>query len=170
MPGCRWVQGITMNTPGTVRNNIVYRVAGAGIHLWRDANKVIVFNNTVAASNTGILVGPKAPAHAFNNIVFDNRYGVAEQGASGKHNSYRNNLVFGNREADWRLAQGMRHSGTVAAPPAFLSYTRTGTPDFRLAADSPAIGKGLELGADGPDFYGKSRGQREAVDLGACQH
>jgi hypothetical protein len=169
-PGCRWVQGITVNTPGTVRNNIVYRVAGAGIHLWRDANKVIVVNNTVAASNTGILVGPNDHTLAFNNIVFDNRYGVAEQGATGKHNSYRNNLVFGNKEADWRLAQGMRHSGTVAAAPGFLSYTRTGTPDFRLAADSPAIGKGLELGADGPDFYGKSRGQRDAVDLGACQH
>jgi hypothetical protein len=106
----------------------------------------------------------------FNNIVFDNRYGISEQGATGKHNSYRNNLVFGNREADWRLAQGMQHSGTVAEAPGFVAYTRRGTPDFRLAADSPAIGKGLEHGADGPDFYGKARGQRDAVDLGACQH
>jgi hypothetical protein len=168
--GCRTMQGIHVNTPGTVRNNIVYRVAEAGIHLWHDANKVIVVNNTVAASNTGILVGPKAHTHVFNNIVVDNRYGVAEQGATGKHNSYRNNLVFGNKEADWRLARGMRHSGTVAESPGFLSYTRTGTPDFRLAADSPAIGKGLEHGADGADFYGRSRGQRDAVDLGACQH
>jgi hypothetical protein len=178
-PGCRYVQGIYVNTPGTVRNNIVYRVAEAGIHLWHDAHKVIVVNNTITASNTGILVGggdfyhtkgPNDHTHVFNNIVFDNRYGISEQGATGKHNSYRNNLVFKNKEADWRLADGMRHSGTVAAAPGFLGYSRSGTPDFRLAAGSPAIGKGIENGADGPDFYGKVRTQRDAVDIGACQH
>ena len=78
--------------------------------------------------------------------------------------------MSGNRDADWRLAEGMRHFGTVAAAPGFVGYTRSGTPDFRLADGSPAIGKGLEHGADGPDFYGKSRGQTDAVDLGACQH
>jgi hypothetical protein len=178
-PGCRYVQGIYVNTPGTVRNNIVYRVAEAGIHLWHDAHKVIVVNNTVTASNTGILVGggdfyhtkgPNDHTHVFNNIVYDNRYGISEQGATGKHNSYRNNLVFGNKEADWRLADGMRHSGTIAAAPGFLSYSRSGTPDFRLAAGSAAIGKGIENGADGPDFYGKTRAERDALDIGACQH
>jgi hypothetical protein len=175
-PGCRDVRGVAMNTPGTVRNNIVYRVAGAGIHLRQDAHKVIVVNNTVAATGTGILVdggrgrGSSDHNHVFNNIVFDNRTGIAELGATGRHNSYRHNLVYGNRDGDWRLAEGMRHSGTVAAAPGFIGYSRTGTPDFRLAADSAAIGKGLEHGADGPDFYGKSRGQAESIDLGACQH
>jgi len=178
-PGCRYVQGIAMSTPGTVRNNIVYRVTEAGIHLWHDANRVVVVNNTVTASNTGILVGggdfyhskgPNDHTRVFNNIVFDNRYGISEEGATGKHNSYRNNLVFGNRRADWRLAEGMRPVGTVAAAPGFIGYSRSGTPDFRLAADSPAIGKGLEHGADGPDFYGKLRGPADAVDIGACQH
>jgi hypothetical protein len=178
-PGCRYVQGIYVNTPATVRNNIVYRVAAAGIHLWHDAHQVVVVNNTITASNTGILVGggdfyhtrgPNDNTHVFNNIVYDNRYGISEQGATGKHNSYRNNLVFSNKEADWRLAEGMRHSGTITAAPGFVSYARSGTPDFRLAAGSPAIGKGIENGADGPDFYGKARGQRDAIDLGACQH
>jgi hypothetical protein len=178
-PGCRSMQGIDVETPGTVRNNIVYRVADAAIRLWRDAHKVIVVNNTIAASNTGILVGggdlhhsksPNDHTHVLNNIVFDNRYGIAEQGATGKHNSYRNNLVFANKEADWNLSAGKRHSGTIAAAPGFVGYARAGTPDFRLAADSPAIGKGIENGADGPDFYGKTRGQRDAIDLGACQH
>jgi hypothetical protein len=178
-PRCRYLQGIAVGTTGTVRNNIVYRVAEAGIRLWRDAYKVIVVNNTVTASNTGILVGGgdfhhtkglNDHTHVFNNIVFDNRYGIAEQGATGKHNSYRNNLVFANKEADWHLAEGMRHTGTIAAAPAFVGYSRGGTPDFRLAAGSPAIGKGIENGADGPDFYGKTRGQRDAIDVGACQH
>jgi hypothetical protein len=178
-PDCPYVQGIYLNTPGTVRNNVVYRVAAAGIRLWHDAHRVIVINNTVAASNTGILVGggefhhttgPNDHTHVLNNIVYDNRYGIAEQGATGKHNSYRNNLVFGNKKADWHLAEGMNHFGTVAAAPAFLGYSRKGTPDFRLASGSPAIGKGIEHSADGLDFYGKRRGQADGVDIGACQH
>ncbi|WP_296952286.1 DUF1565 domain-containing protein [uncultured Massilia sp.] len=151
-PGCRWVQGIYVNTPAVVRGNVVYRIAAAGIHLWHDAREVVVVNNTVVASTTGIVVGggdfyhasgPNDHTRVLNNIVFDNRYGILEQGQTGKHNSYRNNLVFGNREDDWRLAPGMTHSGTVAAPPGFVGYTREGTPDLRLAATSPAIGRGL---------------------------
>jgi hypothetical protein len=140
---------------------------------------VIVANNTVTASNTGIVVGggdfyhtngPDDHTRVFNNIVFDNRYGISEQGATGRHNSYRNNLVFQNSEADWRLAKGMTHSGTVAAAPRFLDYERDGTPDFRLAAHSPAIGRGLEGGAEGPDFNGRARSRAAAIDIGACQH
>jgi hypothetical protein len=170
-PGCRGMQGIAVDAPGGIRNNIVYRVSGTGVHLGRAARHAIVANNTVAASNTGILAGD-AGGHVqvYNNIVFDNRTGIADQGAAGRRNSYRNNLVFKNSEGDWRLATGMAHSGTVAAPPGFLDYDRTGTPDFRLAAQSPAIGKGLEQGAEGPDFFGKMRARAAAVDIGACQH
>jgi hypothetical protein len=178
-PGCRTMHGIQVDTPGSIRNNIVYRAAEAGIRLWHDASHVVVANNTVTASNTGILVGdggvhqaagPDDHARVYNNIVFDNRYGIAEQGETGRHNSYRNNLVFKNSDADWRLAPGMAHTGTVAAAPAFLDYSRNGTPDFRLAAHSPAIGKGLDQGADGPDFFGKIRARAAAIDIGACQH
>jgi hypothetical protein len=182
-PGCRYVQGIYFATTGSIRNNIVYRVAEAGIHLWHDAREVVIANNTVAASNTGILVGggdfyhtqgPDDHTRVFNNIVFDNRYGISEQGATGPNNSYRNNLVFQNSEGDWQLAKGMSHSGTVAQAPRFLDYRRDGTPDFRLAAHSPAIGRGLDAdirsGADGPDFNGKTRTRAAAIDIGACQH
>jgi hypothetical protein len=178
-PGCRYMQGIYVATRGVIRNNIVYRVAAAGIHLWHDAREVVVANNTVAASTTGIVVGggdfyhtrgPDDHTRVFNNIVFDNRFGISEQGATGRHNSYRNNLVFQNSEEDWRLAKGMTHSGTVAAAPRFLAYDRDGTPDFRLAEHSPAIGRGLEGAAEGPDFFGKVRARAAAIDIGACQH
>ena len=178
-PGCRWVQGIYVSTPAAIRDNVVYRVAEAGIHLWHDAHDVVVANNTVTASNTGILVGggdfyhtdgPNDHTRVVNNIVYDNRYGISEQGATGPHNSYRNNLVFDNTEGDWHLAKGMTHSGTVAAAPRFVAYTRDGTPDFCLADDSPAIGKGLHDADAGPDFHGKARPAKEAMDIGACQH
>ena len=115
---------IYVNTPAIVRNNVVYRIAAAGIHLWHDAHDVVVANNTVTASDTGIVVGagdfshtsePNDHTQVFNNIVFDNRRGISEQGATGPHNSYRNNLVFGNPDGDWQLATGMTHTGTVAA-------------------------------------------------------
>ena len=178
-PGCRWVQGIYVNTPATIRNNVVYRVAAAGIHLWHDAHDVVVANNTVTASSTGIVVGggdfyhtqgPNDHTRVVNNIVYDNRYGISEQGSTGPHNTYRNNLVFANPDGDWHLADGMAHNGTVMAEPRFVAYTRDGTPDFRLAADSPAIGKGLHDGDTGPDFHGKARPEKEGVDIGACQH
>jgi hypothetical protein len=176
---CRSLHGIDIGTAAGIRNNIVYRVGDAGIHLRREARHVVVANNTVTASNTGILVGGAGSPHdkrpddrtqVYNNIVFDNRYGVSDQGGSGRRNSYRNNLVFKNSEADWRLAPGIVHAGTVAAAPGFVDYSREGTPDFRLAARSPAIGKGLEQGADGPDFFGKMRARASTVDIGACQH
>jgi parallel beta-helix repeat protein len=177
--GCRFVQGIYINTPGTVRNNIVYRVAEAGIHLWHDANNVIIANNTVTASNTGIVVGggdyyytrgPNDHTYVFNNIVYDNRMGIFEQGATGRNNRYRNNLVFQNKDADWKLLNGLEHQGTVAAAPAFVAYSRHGTPDFGLAANSPAIGKGLPGQPDTVDFHGKPRTASTGIDLGAIQH
>jgi hypothetical protein len=177
--GCRFVHGIYINTPGTVRNNIVYRVAAAGIHLWHDATSVKIVNNTVTASNTGILVGggdfyytkgPNDYTDVLNNIVYDNKLGIAEQGATGKHNRYSNNLVFQNAGADWRLLNGLVHQGSLAAPPGFLAYSRSGTPDFRLAASSPAVGTGLPDQAGTADFQGKARSGATGIDLGALQH
>jgi hypothetical protein len=178
-PGCRWVQGIYVNTPATIRNNVVYRIAAAGIHLWHDAHDVVVANNTVTASDKGIVVGggdfyqtggPNDRTRVVNNIVYDNRHGILEQGATGPHNVYSHNLVAGNPDGDWHLADGMTHSGTVTDEPRFVAYTRDGTPDFALAQDSPAIGTGLHEADVGPDFHGKTRPAKEAVDIGACQH
>jgi hypothetical protein len=177
--GCRFVHGIYINTPGTVRNNIVYRVAAAGIHLWHDATNVIIVNNTVTSSHTGIVVGggdfyytrgPNDHTDVLNNIVYDNKMGIVEQGATGKNNRYRNNLVFQNGDADWRLQSGLVHQGSLAQPPGFVAYTRSGTPDFRLAANSPAVGTGLQGHAGTADFHGKPRSSATGIDLGALQH
>jgi hypothetical protein len=177
--GCRYIQGIYINTPGTVKNNVVYRVAEAGIHLWHDATNVIITNNTVAASNTGIVVGggdfyyttgPNDHTHVYNNIVYDNKNGISEQGSTGRNNSYRNNLVFQNPGGDWSLGSGMVHSGTVAAAPGFVAYSRSGTPDFRLAKHSPAIGKGIATYAHPTDVDGAPRTAGSGYDIGAYQH
>lgn len=176
---CISIQGININTPGTVANNIVYRASEAGIHLWHDASNVVVANNTVAASNSGIVVGggdfyytsgPNDHTLVSNNIVYDNKNGILERGATGKNNRYNNNLVFQNTGGDWRLSNGLVPAGSVAAPPQFLDYSRSGTPDFRLSSTSPAIGKGSATQASASDIKGAIRNVASGFDIGAYQH
>jgi hypothetical protein len=175
---CNSAKGIYLNTTGTVKNNVVYAIGGAAIQLWHDAKKVVVANNTVANSNTGVVVGggdfylakgANDYTSVVNNIVFDNKYGIAEQGATGKNNAYRNNLVFQNATANWGLRNGLSHSGTITAPPQFVRYAKSGTPDFHLLGTSPAIGKALPEHALAADFEGKARPKDAGYDIGAFQ-
>ncbi len=176
---CRFMQGIYISTPGSARNNIVFNVGGAAIQLWHDANHVVVANNTVAGSTIGILVGggdfyhtkgPNDYTMVHNNIVYDNKYGIWEQGATGTHNSYRSNLVFQNGVADWQLRNGLVHSGTIAQAPLFVKYGKNAWPDFRLQPGSPALGKGTLEHAAPNDITGKARPKAGAIDIGAFQH
>jgi parallel beta-helix repeat protein len=177
--GCRFVHGIYVSTSGRIRNNIVYRVAEGGIHLWHDARDVIITNNTVTASNTGIIVGggnnyfssgPNDHTAVYSNIVYDNQRGIAEHGKTGPNNSYRNNLVYQNAIYNWRLKAGMTHSGTVSAAPLFVDNARAGNPSLRLSPGSPAIGRATPAYAEGTDFAGRPRDARAGYDIGALQH
>ncbi|QYF93528.1 DUF1565 domain-containing protein [Massilia sp. PAMC28688] len=177
--GCRFVQGIYVSTSGTVKNNVVYRVAEGAIHLWHDATNVIITNNTVTASNTGIIVGggdyyhtrgPNNNTIVANNIVYDNKMGISEQGQTGTGNRYTNNLVYQNSTYNFQLKNGLTHSGTIGAAPGFKSYTRTGTPDLHITTTSPAIGKGTATNAPATDFDGRPRNATTGYDIGAYQH
>jgi hypothetical protein len=176
--GCRFVQGIYISTSGSAKNNVVYNISGAGIQMWHDARNVKVINNTITASMTGILVGggdfyhtkgPNDYTNVHNNIIYDNKYGIWEQGATGVNNTYRNNLVYGNPQGDWQLRNGLSHSGTVTEAPQFVRYARQGERDFRLRGDSPAIGAGTEEHAAVTDAVGRLRSQATGIDLGAYQ-
>jgi len=175
-PGCRYMHGIYVSTTASVRGNVVYRVSGAGIHLWHDANRVTVRGNTVAASGTGIVVGggdfyhskgPNDHTHVSNNIVYDNDNGILEQGAIGRHNSFRNNLVYQNAGDDWKLSPGREHVGSISAPPQFVEYSASGTPDFRLRRGSPAIGQGLPSESAPPGSGNTGARPMRKADIGA---
>ena len=175
-PGCRHMHGIHVSTTASVRGNVVYRVSGAGIHLWHDANRVTVRGNTVAASGTGIVVGggdfyhskgPNDHTHVSNNIVYDNDNGILEQGAIGRHNSFRNNLVYQNAGDDWKLSPGREHVGSISAPPQFVEYSASGTPDFRLRPGSPAIGQGLPSESASPGSGNAGARPMRNADIGA---
>ncbi|MGF6274436.1 hypothetical protein ABIB38_002818 [Massilia sp. UYP11] len=175
--GCTYVQGIYHSTSGTIKNNVVYRVGSAAIHLWHDATDLQIVNNTVSSSVFGIIVGggdfyfTKAGAnnvHVHNNIVYDNKYGISEQGTTGKGNTYKNNLVTKNTTYNFQLRNGLTHTGTISSEPLFAGYSRTAaTPDYKLTASSPAIGRGLATYAPKTDIDGKARGG--SIDLGAYQ-
>jgi hypothetical protein len=177
--GCRFVQGIYVSTSGTVKNNVVYRVAEGAIHLWHDANNVIITNNTVTASNTGIIVGggdyyhtsgPNNNTMVANNIVYNNKMGISEQGQTGTGNRYTNNLVYQNSTYNYSLKNGLQPTASISAVPGFVAYTASGTPDLHLIGSSPAIGKGTASNALPTDFDGKPRNASTGYDIGAYQH
>lgn len=176
--GCRFVQGISISTSGSAMNNIVYNIGGAGIQMWHDARNVIVTNNTITGSTIGILVGggdfyhtkgPNDHTSVHNNIIYDNKHGIWEQGDTGINNTYRNNLVFQNTVADWQLRNGLQHTGTIAQAPQFVQYDRNGDRDFRLRSSSPAIGAGTVEHASPNDAAGRLRSPASGIDLGAYQ-
>jgi hypothetical protein len=178
--GCKFIQGIYISTSGSVKNNVVFRVGEAAIHLWHDANHVTITNNTITSSHYGIIVGGGdfykiSTGNDYtvvnSNIVFDNTYGISEQGKTGTHNSYSNNLVYGNTGSNISLKNGLTAKNTIAKNPLFTSYARsTYMPNFKPTAASPAVGKGIAAGAHPTDFDGKPRNASTGYDIGAYQH
>jgi parallel beta-helix repeat protein len=178
--GCTYVQGIYVSTSGTIKNNLVYRVGAVGIHLWHDATDVVITNNTVTSSNFGMVVGggdfyyTTAGAnnvYVANNIIYDNKYGISEQGKTGTGNKYINNLVFQNPTYNISLRNGLKATGTISSNPLFKAYSRTAaTPDYHLTTSSPAIGRGTATNAYPTDLDGKPRNASTGYDLGAYQH
>ena len=178
--GCTYVQGIYVSTSGTIKNNVVYRVGSAAIHLWHDATNVKIINNTVSSSVFGIIVGggdfyfTTAGAnnvHVHNNIVYDNKYGISEQGKTGTANTYKNNLVFKNTTYNWQLRNGLKHTGTITSDPLLVGYSRTAAfPNFKPSTSSPAIARGLSTYAPATDIDGRPRNASTGYDMGAYQH
>ena len=190
IPGsCNKVQGIYhSNLRGHIYNNIVYRAAGFGIHLWHAANNVVIMNNTLFANGAGTVGGGMvvgtgdAPGGIVldntiiaNNIVFNNPPGgIIEYCSSGvncigTHNSVTNNLVYGNGKIGISLRVGSAYN-TIAADPQFVNYIADGTGDYHLKTSSPAIDAGSSLNAPSTDLDSNARPQGAHYDIGAYEH
>ena len=176
---CKYIQGIYVSTSGSVKNNLVYRVGEAAIHLWHDATNVIITNNMVADSHYGIIVGGgdfyfttagNNNTVVSNNILYNNGIGISEQGRTGTSNRYANNLLFKNGTAI-SLRNGLKATNTVSSDPLFAGYSATAAaPNFRLTSSSPAIGRGTATDAPATDIDGKPRNSSVGFDIGAYQH
>ncbi len=146
---CNTVQGIYVtNQNNRVSNNIVSGIAAVGINQWHGGTASTIINNTIFHSKIGIVIGQgnngatlagSQNNYVANNIVYDNKSGIAELGRVGGNNRYVNNLVYSNG-TDWRVKGEVR--GTISADPRFVHYEVNGSGDYRLQRTSPAIGKG----------------------------
>ncbi|WP_431854107.1 FG-GAP-like repeat-containing protein [Azospirillum sp.] len=110
--------------------------------------------------------GPNDYTQVSNNILYANSKGLETYGEVGAHNTYSNNLVYGNG-TNWILKNGTA-TGTISADPKFVNYIATGGGDYRLAAGSPAIDAGAPDAAPATDITGASR--EGAVDVGAFEY
>ena len=154
--GCRFVQGIYISTSAVVKNNMVYRVGAAGIHLWHDANNVVVANNTVSWSTHGIIVGGgdfywrtigADHIRVQNNVLHDNTYGVVETGKTGCNNMYSDNLAVSNTY-NWSLKPCTIN--TISVHRAALSVVQSRlpeVPDPQVKSRSPPIGRAAAIPA-----------------------
>lgn len=163
-PGsCNGVHGIySSNQGGRIVNNLVYRVAAYGIHLWHAATRVTIANNTLFANGSarmggGIVLGNgDAPGggvlnhtKVINNIIYDNpavsikEFCYPGHECTGRNNLFANNLIFNNGQPI-SLRHG-RARNTIAADPRFVEYRADGSGNYQLQPDSPAIAKGLRL-------------------------
>jgi parallel beta-helix repeat protein len=165
---CYLAHGIYPAGPrGTIENNVVYRTAGWGIQLWHGATAFTISNNTVF-NNTqgGILIGCGDATCVVddndfvnNNIVINNGgYGIIEQGPTGVHNSYNNNLAFANTTGDWHLQNGLTCSNCITGQnPLLVNYQGDGSGDYHLQSGSPAKRAGTSSNAPSYTFDGAPR-------------
>jgi parallel beta-helix repeat protein len=183
-PGnCGLIHGIYLQSPsgGRILNNVVYETSGWGIHLWHNANHILISNNTVFHNAQGGMViggslegNDQAPGISSGNTVTNNivmanpNWGIREMGRVGR-NTYSSNLLFRNGAGAYNLSGGGRPTGTVTGNPMFVRYSPRGGGDYRLGGKSAAYNRGTALGAFGYDFSHRARPQAGRADIGAFE-
>ena len=184
------IHGIYIEEPyGVIANNITYENQGCGIQLWHNPSNIVVANNTIFNNGLcGIVIGatftpPDSIADyndVFNNIVVyngtnsDANCGIWEDGNTGTHNHYPNNLAYRNNPggtSDFCLLNGNTAPNSVVTDPLFVNYKADGAGDYHLQSTSPAIDSGVNYLGYGPtiDFAGGSRPIGTAWDIGAYE-
>ncbi len=152
-----------------IENNLMFNNGGRGIHIFR-SEKVDVINNTCylnqksADINAGEFTAIEAgEVTFFNNIAFGRpeKRGNSQDGSRGV--LWRNNLITSSDDI-------LRHPGLISADPRFTAPGVAGPPEgFRLAPDSPALGRALAAVAPADDLAGATRVGAGPIDLGAYQ-
>ena len=107
---------------------------------------------------------PNDYTYVANNIVYGNSYGINEEGNTGVHNVYTNNLVYLNAHSDYSLQNGLKPTNSISADPLFAKSSS----DYHLKVGSPAVGAGTLTNAPATDLDGVAR--TGANDIGAYQY
>jgi uncharacterized phage protein (TIGR02218 family) len=172
--GGNWFHGIYSTASGAIKNNIVGRVVGAGIHLWHDARNVVIACNTSFNNKYGIVYGggdfrnlpPPCDHITVANNIFDGNSagGVSEEGTVGANCIVTNNLCY-NSGANYSM-RVTTPANQISGNPLFVNYQPEANGDYHLLAGSPAIGAGLATYAPATDYEGTTRAR---ADIGAYE-
>jgi Chondroitinase B len=175
-PGGHAASGLYAQIPySVIANNIVIN-AGYAIQSWHAASHVTVFGNTLINNLRPITIGdgdsPGGVTNDYslvqNNIIYNStNTAIAETGATGPHNQYIDNLIYGGNTRI-SLNHGLHATGTINADPKFVNNTGTAAGSYHLQSNSPALGTGLALTGVATDFNGAARPQSGATVIGAC--
>ncbi len=178
---CNQIHGIYVASPyGNVMNNISFRNAGWGIHLWHGASNMVIANNTIFHNGEGgMIIGCGDNGCTIddyttvvNNIVMDSvtGYGIIEHGVTGTHNVYANNLAYSNPSGSFYLQNSLTCTNCMTANPLFVNYQSNGSGDYHLSSGSPAIDRGTSSKAPANDFVGGPRPINLLWDIGAFEY
>jgi parallel beta-helix repeat protein len=188
---CGLIHGIYFEGPsgGKAINNVIYRTSGWGIHLYHNANKIVIANNTIFNNaHSGILIGASLEGNdvspgidsgtvVVNNIVVSNANGCIEENNSGRTygNTYVDNTCYGNGGSNTIALltppSGQPRStvsGTLTTDPQFVNFQTNGSGDYRLQTTSPAANSGTTTSAPAYDM-GLAARPLGAVDRGAYE-
>lgn len=186
---CARIHGIYYQGPngGRIMNNIVSNTSGWGIHLYHNANHVIITNNTAFQNvKGGFLIGGSLEGNDIspgidsgtvisNNIsAFNQGTGIEENGRAAG-NTITNNITYGNGSTAIYTRPSISGipatvpTGNISADPQFVNYLANGSGDYHLKSTSPAIDKGTTLNAPSTDLDGNTRPKGAAFDIGAYE-
>ncbi len=155
-----------------VRNNLIYNT-GTGLSVTGSVApsnfNIDIYNNTVVNNSAGVSIGDADKVNIKNNIVFGNGGGAVKQATAFSSTNLNSDYnLYGPTGAATALNEGPHAVNVLATASVFVDPING---DYRLIPGSPAIDKGLDLGANGftRDLSGLARGQLTGWDIGAYE-
>jgi parallel beta helix pectate lyase-like protein/uncharacterized protein DUF1565 len=160
--------GIYFNSgSGVIANNVIHHNLARGVQLHPRPHDVVVKENTIVFNRqAGVQVSKYAANNTIaNNIVaFNVNYSIRSYRLTGTGNRGLRNLVWGGAHPLGTLAAGLSLSGSIQAPPRFVSGS-----DYHLQSVSPAVDGANPNFTVSQDFDGIPRPQGAAFDIGAFE-